>query len=88
MIMTKEEKAKYQKLITYCMKNEIPVLYHGKRYMPTRMCFGFQKQTKSEYIAVEIADLNGCSCLMTVDIEEIYKENCKEENKSEQTSKM
>jgi hypothetical protein len=47
--------------------------------MPTRMCFGFQKQTKLEYIAVEIADLNGCSCLMTVDVEEIYKENNRED---------
>lgn len=85
MIMTKEEKAKYQKFITYCMKNEIPVLYHGKRYMPTRMCFGFQKQTKSEYIAVEIADLNGCSCLMTVDIEEVYKENNREDEANDTT---
>lgn len=85
--MTKEEKAKYQKFATYCMREKQTVLFNGHKYRATRMCFGFDPNGH-EYIVVELADLNGCDSLITVGLEEFYNENHKEENKSEQTSKM
>lgn len=85
--MTKEEKAKYQKFATYCMREKQTVLFNGHRYRAERMCFGFDPNGH-EYLVVELADLNGCSSLITVGLEEFYNENHKEENKSEQTSKM
>ena len=76
--MTKEEKAKYQKFATYCMREKQTVLFNGHKYRATRMCFGFDPNGH-EYIVVELADLNGCDSLMTVGLEEFYNENCKEE---------
>ena len=85
--MTKEEKAKYQKFATYCMREKQTVLFNGHKYRAERMCFGFDPNGH-EYIVVELADLNGCDSLITVGLEEFYNENHKEESKSEQTSKM
>ena len=76
--MTKEEKAKYQKFATYCMREKQTVLFNGHKYRATKMCFGFDPNGH-EYIVVELADLNGCDSLMTVGLEEFYNENCKEE---------
>lgn len=76
--MTKEQKTKYQKFATYCMRNKIPAVFNGHKYMATRMCFGFDPNGH-EYIVVELADLNGCDSLITAGIEEFYKENNPEE---------
>ena len=77
--MTKEEKSKYQKFATYYMREKIPVLFNGHKYRATRMCFGFEEQSGKEYIVVELADLNGCSSLITAGLEELYLENNREE---------
>ena len=82
--MTKEEKAKYQKFATHCMKHRLTVLWNGHKYRPTRMCFGFEEQSGREYIVVELADLNGCDSLITVGLEELYEENNREEETNEQ----
>ena len=78
--MTKEEKAKFQKFATFCMREKTPVLFNGHKYKATRMCFGFEEQSGREYIVVELADLNGCSSLITAGLEELYKENNREES--------
>ncbi len=83
--MTKEEKAKFQKFATFCMREKIPVLFNGHKYRATRMCFGFEEQSGKEYIVVELADLNGCSSLITAGLEEFYKENNREDIDHEQT---
>jgi hypothetical protein len=85
--MTKEEKAKYQKFATFCMREKQTVLFNGHKYRAEKMCFGFDPNGH-EYIVVELADLNGCDSLITVGLQEFYNENHKEESKSEQTSKM
>ena len=78
MIMTKEEKATYQKFATFCMREKTPVLVNGHKYRATRMCFGFDPNGR-EYLVVELADLNGCSSLITAGLEELYKENNRED---------
>ena len=80
--MTKEEKAKYQKFATYCMREKIPVLFNGHKYRAERMCFGFDPNGH-EYIVVELADLNGCDSLITVGLQEFYEENNREEEANE-----
>ena len=77
--MTKEEKTKYQKIATFCMREKQTVLFNGHKYRATRMCFGFDPKGH-EYIVVELADLNGCDSLMTVGLQEFYEENNREEN--------
>lgn len=79
--MKKEEKTKYQKFATYCMRHKTPVVFNGHKYRVTRMCFGFDPNGH-EYIVVELADLNGCDSTITAGIEELYKENNKEENQN------
>ena len=81
--MTKEEKTKYQKFATFCMREKEVVLFNGHKYRATRMCFGFEEQSGKEYIVVELADLNGCSSLITAGLEEFYKENNREETNNE-----
>ena len=39
--MTKEEKSKYQKFVTFCMRERQTVLFNGYKYRAERMCFGF-----------------------------------------------
>ena len=63
--MTKEEKAKYQKFATFCMREKQTVLFNGHKYRAERMCFGFDPNGH-EYIVVELADLNGCDSLITL----------------------
>lgn len=75
--MTKEEKAKYQKFATYCMREKQTVLFNGHKYRAERMCFGFDPNGH-EYIVVELADLNGCDSLITVGLQEFYEENNRE----------
>ena len=82
MIMTKEEKAKYQKFATFCMRERQAVLFNGHKYRATRMCFGFDPNGH-EYIVVELADLNGCNSLITVGLEEFYEENNREDNEND-----
>jgi hypothetical protein len=77
--MTKEEKAKYQKFATFCMREKQPVLFNGHKYRAERMCFGFDPNGH-EYIVVELADLNGCDSLITVGLQEFYEENNREDN--------
>lgn len=76
--MTKEEKAKYQKFATFCVREKQTVLFNGHRYRATRMCFGFDPNMK-EYLVVELFDLNGCNSLITAGLEELYKENNRED---------
>ena len=80
--MTKEEKAKYQKFATFCMREKQTVLFNGHKYRAERMCFGFDPNGH-EYIVVELADLNGCDSLITVGLQEFYEENNREENGNE-----
>lgn len=77
--MTKEEKAKYQKFATFCMREKQAVLFNGHKYRAERMCFGFNPNGH-EYIVVELADLNGCDSLITVGLQEFYEENNREDN--------
>ena len=77
--MTKEEKAKYQKFATFCMREKQTVLFNGHKYKAERMCFGFDPNGH-EYIVVELADLNGCDSLITVGLQEFYEENNREDN--------
>lgn len=76
--MTKEEKIRFQAYTVKVMKNKTTVKFKGKKHRAMRMCFGFEEQSGHEYISVELADLNGCSSLITVGLEEFYKENNKE----------
>ena len=80
--MTKEEKAKYQKFATFCMREKQTVLFNGHKYRAERMCFGFDPNGH-EYIVVEWADLNGCDSLITVGLQEFYEENNREEKPNE-----
>lgn len=80
--MTKEEKAKYQKFATFCMREKQTVLFNGHKYRAERMCFGFDPNGH-EYIVVELADLNGCDSLITVGLQEFYEENNREDNGNE-----
>ena len=77
--MTKEEKAKYQKFATYCMREEKTVLFRGHKYRVENLLYGIEKQSKKEYINAILADLNGCSSLITAGLEELYLENNREE---------
>ena len=77
--MTKEEKAKYQKFATFCMREKQTVLFNGHKYRAERMCFGFNPNGL-EYFVVELADLNGCDSLITVGLQEFYEENNREDN--------
>lgn len=80
--MNKEEKTKYQRFATYCMREEITVLFKGHKYRVENLLYGIEKQSKKEYINVILADLNGCSSLITAGLEELYQENNKEENQN------
>lgn len=80
--MTKEEKAKFQKFATFCMREKQTVLFNGHKYRAERMCFGFDPNGH-EYIVVELADLNGCDSLITVGLQEFYEENNREEKPNE-----
>ena len=80
--MTKEEKTKYQKFATFCMREKQTVLFNGHKYRAERMCFGFDPN-EHEYIVVELADLNGCDSLITVGLQEFYEENNREEKPNE-----
>ena len=77
--MTKEEKAKYQKFATFCMREETTVLLKGHKYRVENLLYGIEKQSKKEYINAILADLNGCSSLITAGLEELYLENNREE---------
>jgi hypothetical protein len=78
--MTKEEKAKYQKFATFCMREEITVLFRGHKYRVENLLYGIEKQSKKEYINAILADLNGCNSLITAGLEELYEENNREDN--------
>lgn len=81
--MTKEEKAKYQKFATFCMREEITVLFRGHKYSVENLLYGIEKQSKKEYINAVLADLNGCDSLITVGLQELYEENNREEKPNE-----
>lgn len=78
--MTKEEKAKYQKFATFCMREEKTVLFRGHKYRVENLLYGIEKQSKKEYINAVLADLNGCSSLITAGLKELYEENNREDN--------
>ena len=80
--MNKEEKTKYQKFATYCMREQTAVLFKGHKYRVENLLYGIEKQTKKEYINAILADLNGCDSTITAGLEELYRENNKEENQN------
>ena len=84
--MTKEEKAKYQKYATFCMKTKTPVLFNGHKYRVLRMCFSFNSQD-NECLTLELADLNGCDSLITAGLDEVYEENNREEEADDDRQK-
>ena len=81
--MTKEEKTKYQKFATFCMREEKTVLFRGHKYRVENLLYGIEKQSKKEYINVILADLNGCDSLITVGLQEFYEENNREEKSND-----
>ena len=73
--MTKEQRADYQKFATHCMKNKTPVKFNTGRYTVKALIYRLRDKTDEELFTVELADLNGCDSLITVGLEEFYKEN-------------
>ena len=85
--MTKEERNKYQKFATYCMRYEIPVTHkqvsEKGKYKVTAIIYSLKDLTKEELFTVQLADLNGCDSTISAGLEEFYNENNKEENNND-----
>ena len=85
--MTKEERNKYQKFATYCMRYEIPVTHkqvsEKGKYKVTAIIYSLKDLTKEELFTVQLADLNGCDSLITVGLQELYEENNREDNEND-----
>lgn len=65
----------YKKFAFYCVDNEIPVTFNGKPYQAIGVAYRKNKYTKKSSLSVELADLNGCDSMITVGLEEFYREN-------------
>ena len=73
-----DRKQDYKKFAFYCVDNEIPVTFNGKPYQAIGVAYRRNKYTGISALSVELADLNGCDSMITVGLEEFYKENNKE----------
>ena len=75
-----EKEQEYKKFAFWCVDNDIPVTRNGKPYLATGVAYRKNRYTKTSALLVELADLNGCDSMITIGLEEFYKENYKEDN--------
>lgn len=74
--MTNDERGKFQRFAVEKIKSKTPVR-HGKGSYFVKALIYRLSPTGEELFSAELHDANGCDSLITVGIENLYRENCK-----------
>lgn len=72
--MTVDERKRYQAFAMQCIKRSTPVRIRNGTYKVLALIYRLSP-TGDELFSAEIADTNGCNSVMTVSLEQLYKEN-------------
>lgn len=75
--MTADERRKYQAFVKQCIRRKAAIRIGSGTYKVLALIYRLST-TGDEIFSVELFDTNGCDSMMTVSLEQLYKENCDE----------